>query len=84
MRHVDPLFELRSRWGPPLTATFEYMRLSVSIRGFDATGPGAEKFADIQGFDAMLAGLGADGWELVTAHPSDSGGRTYLFKRLVE
>ncbi|MFZ0040718.1 MAG: hypothetical protein WAK93_05380 [Solirubrobacteraceae bacterium] len=60
--------------------TFEYMRLSASIRGFEATGPGSEKFADVQGFDAMLAALGADGWELVTAQAADSA-RTYLFKR---
>ncbi len=61
--------------------TFEYMRLLLRFRGCEAIGPGAEKFADIKDFDAMLAALGADGWELVIGHTSDSDIRTYLFKR---
>jgi hypothetical protein len=60
---------------------FEYMRLSVSARGCQATGPGADKFADIHSFDAMLAALGADGWELVTQQSSELAAHTYLFKR---
>jgi hypothetical protein len=59
--------------------SFEYMRLLLNFRGCEAIGPGSEKFAGIQGFDAMLAALGADGWELVTAQDSDV--RTYVFKR---
>ena len=61
--------------------TFEYMRLLLHFRGCQAIGPGAEKFADVQGFDAMLAALGAEGWELVTLQTSDSDITTYLFKR---
>jgi hypothetical protein len=62
--------------------TFEYMRLSRSYRGCEATGPDSEKFAGVQSFDAMLAALGADGWELVTAETSETeAARTYLFKR---
>jgi hypothetical protein len=61
--------------------TFEYMRLLLHFRGCQAIGPGAEQFADIQGFDAMLAALGAEGWELVVAQPLDSDATTYLFKR---
>jgi hypothetical protein len=64
--------------------TFEYMRLSQSYRGSDAIGPGSERYADIESFDAMLAALGADGWELVTAHSGSSEAATmYLFKRQV-
>jgi len=59
--------------------SFEYMRLLLNFRGCEAIGPGSEKFAGIQVFDAMLAALGADGWELVTAQDSDV--RTYVFKR---
>jgi hypothetical protein len=64
-------------------AAFEYMRLSVSVRGCEATGPDAEKFADIHSFDAMLAALGADGWELVTQQSSEVGAHMYLFKRQI-
>jgi hypothetical protein len=64
-------------------ATFEYMRLSVSVRGCVATGPGSERLADVRGFDAMLAALGADGWELVTGQAAESGAHTYLFKRQI-
>lgn len=64
--------------------TFEYMRLSQSYRGSDAIGPGSEEFADVESFDAMLAALGAAGWELVTAQTGSSeGARMYLFKRQV-
>ena len=63
--------------------TFEYMRLLLRFRGCEAIGPGSEKFADIQGFDDMLAALGADGWELILAQSSDSEATTYLFKRQV-
>jgi hypothetical protein len=60
------------------------MRLSHSYRGSEAIGPGSEKFADIENFDAMLAALGADGWELVTAQTGNpEAARTYLFKRQV-
>jgi hypothetical protein len=62
-------------------STFEYMRLLLHFRGCQVVGPGSEKFADIQGFDAMLAALGAEGWELVTLQTSDSEVTTYLFKR---
>jgi hypothetical protein len=62
---------------------FEYMRLSVSVRGCVATGPGSERFADVHSFDAMLAALGADGWELVTGQAAESGAHTYLFKRQI-
>lgn len=62
---------------------FEYMRLSVSVRGCVATGPGSEKFADVKSFDAMLAALGADGWELVTGQTAEPAGHTYLFKRQI-
>ena len=61
--------------------TFEYMRLVLHFRGCQVIGPGAEQFADIQGLDAMLAALGAEGWELVAVQPSDSDITTYLFKR---
>ncbi len=61
---------------------FEYMRLVLHFRGCVVFGPGAEKFADIEGFDAMLAALGADGWELVIGQSSDEA-RTYVFKRQV-
>jgi hypothetical protein len=65
-------------------ATFEYMRLSQSYRGSEAIGPGSDKFAGIENFDAILAALGADGWELVTAQSGSSdGARMYLFKRQV-
>jgi hypothetical protein len=60
--------------------TFEYMRLARSFRGYQAIGPGAEQFSDIRDLDAMLAALGADGWELVTAQASDSD-TMFLFKR---
>jgi hypothetical protein len=64
--------------------TFEYMRLSQSYRGSEAIGPGSEKFAAIENFDEMLAALGADGWELVTALPGSSESpRVYFFKRQV-
>jgi hypothetical protein len=64
--------------------TFEYMRLAQSYRGSEAIGPGSEKFADIENFDAMLAALGADGWELVTAQTGGSEApKMYLFKRQV-
>jgi hypothetical protein len=64
--------------------TFEYMRLSQSYRGSEAIGPGSEKFAAIENFDAMLAALGADGWELVTALAGSSDApRVYVFKRQV-
>jgi hypothetical protein len=62
-------------------STFEYMRLLLHFRGCQVIGPGSEKFADIQGFDAMLAALGSDGWELVAAQTSESDITTYLFKR---
>jgi hypothetical protein len=62
-------------------ATFEYMRLVLNFRGCEVIGPGAEKFAQIDGFDAILAALGADGWELVLGQGSDSEAKTYLFKR---
>jgi hypothetical protein len=65
-------------------STFEYMRLLLNFRGCQAFGPGSEKFADVQGFDAMLAALGAEGWEMVTAQTSDSDITTYLFKRQSE
>ena len=65
-------------------STFEYMRLLLHFRGCQVIGPGSEKFADVQGFDAMLAGLGAEGWELVTLQTSDSDITTYLFKRQVD
>jgi hypothetical protein len=65
-------------------STFEYMRLLLNFRGCQAIGPGSEKFAGIQGFDAMLAALGAEGWELVTVQSFDSDVTTYLFKRQVE
>jgi hypothetical protein len=61
--------------------TFEYMRLVLHFRGCQVIGPGAEQFADIQELDAMLAALGAEGWELVTVQPSDSDITTYLLKR---
>lgn len=61
--------------------TFEYMRLVLHFRGCQVIGPGAEQFADILGLDAMLAALGAEGWELVTVQPSDSDITTYLLKR---
>jgi hypothetical protein len=61
---------------------FEYMRLVLNFRGCEAFGPGAEKFSEIQSFDAMLAALGADGWELIIGQSSDEA-RTYLFKRQV-
>ena len=64
--------------------TFEYMRLVLNFRGCQAFGPGSEKFAGVQGFDAMLAALGAEGWELVTVQTSDSDITTYLFKRRPE
>ncbi len=63
--------------------TFEYMRLLLKFRGLEAIGPGAETFAEIQGLDAMLAALGAEGWELATVQTSDSDITTYLFKRQV-
>jgi hypothetical protein len=63
--------------------TFEYMRLLLHFRGCQVIGPGAEKFEDVQGLDAMLAALGAESWELVTTQPSDSDITTYLFKRQV-
>jgi hypothetical protein len=64
--------------------TFEYMRLSQSYRGSQAIGPGSEKFAGIDNFDAMIAALGAEGWELVTAQTlSSDADRLYLFKRQV-
>lgn len=63
--------------------TFEYMRLLLNFRGCQAFGPGSEKFANVEGFDAMLAALGAEGWELVTVQTS-SDITTYLFKRRVE
>ena len=59
-------------------STFEYMRLLLHFRGCQVIGPGSEKFADIQGFDAMLAALGSDGWELVAGQTSDSDITTYL------
>ncbi len=62
---------------------FEYMRLLLKFRGCEAIGPGSEKFADVQGFDAMLAALGAEGWELVTVQASDEA-TTHLFKRQAE
>jgi hypothetical protein len=62
---------------------FEYMRLLLHVRGCQVVGPGAEQFADVQGLDAMLAALGADGWELIISQPSDSDVTTYLFKREV-
>jgi hypothetical protein len=62
-------------------STFEYMRLVQHFRGCQALGPDSEKFGEIKGLDAMLAALGADGWELVTALPSESDITTYLFKR---
>jgi hypothetical protein len=61
--------------------TFEYMRMLLTFRGCQTIGPGCEKFADIQGLDATLAALGADGWELITTQTSDSDITTYLFKR---
>jgi hypothetical protein len=64
--------------------SFEYMRLLLHFRGCQVIGPGSEKFADVQGFDAMLAALGAEGWELVTLQTSDSDITTYLFKRQVD
>jgi hypothetical protein len=60
---------------------FEYMRLLLHFRGCQVVGPGSEKFADIDGFDAMLAALGAEGWELVTLQSSAADVTTYLFKR---
>jgi hypothetical protein len=60
--------------------TFEYMRLELSFRGYQAHGPGSEQFAGIRDLDAMLAALGAEGWELVFGQVSESG-RTFLFKR---
>ena len=62
-------------------STFEYLRLLLHFRGCQVIGPGSEKFADIEGLDATLAALGADGWELVTLQTSDSDVTTYLFKR---
>jgi hypothetical protein len=62
-------------------STFEYMRLVLHFRGCQVIGPDSEKFGDIQGLDAMLAALGADGWELVTVQPSESDITTYLLKR---
>ncbi len=65
-------------------SAFEYMRLLLHFRGCQVVGPGSEKFADVDGFDAMLAALGADGWELVTLQSSESDVTTYLFKRQVQ
>jgi hypothetical protein len=65
-------------------STFEYMRLLLHFRGCQVVGPGSEKFADIHGFDEMLAALGAEGWELVTLQTSDSEITTYLFKRQLD
>jgi hypothetical protein len=62
---------------------FEYMRLTLSFRGYQANGPGAEQFAGIRDLDAMLAALGADGWELVFGQASDTD-RMFLFKRPAE
>jgi hypothetical protein len=68
-------------FAPVTAATFEYMRLVLSFRGCEAIGPGSEKFSKIEGFDAMLAALGADAWELVLMQGSESEAKTYLFKR---
>ena len=63
--------------------TFEYMRLTLSFRGYQANGPGSERFAGIHDLDAMLAALGADGWELAFGQASETD-RMFLFKRQVE
>jgi hypothetical protein len=55
----------------------------MSVRGCVATGPGSERFADVYRVDAMLAALGADGWELVTGQAAELEAHTYLFKRQI-
>jgi hypothetical protein len=69
--------------GQVVILAFEYMRLSVSVRGCVATGPGSERFADVHSFDAMLTALGADGRELVTGQAAESGAHTYLSNRQI-
>jgi hypothetical protein len=64
--------------------TFEYMRLLPQFRGCQAFGPGSEQLTKVDSLDAMLAALGAEGWELVPADNPGSDSRTYLFKRRVE
>ena len=68
---------------PVAMPAFEYMRLSVSVRGCDATGPDADKFADIHSFDAMLAALGATGGSSSLSRPPSRGAHTYMFKRQI-
>jgi hypothetical protein len=64
--------------------TFEYMRLLQQFRGCEPFGPGSEQLTKVESLDAMLAALGAEGWELVTVDNPGSDSRTYLFKRRVE
>jgi hypothetical protein len=80
-RLFDRPFRGRVRTG---MVTFEYMRLLQQFRGCEAFGPGSEQLAKVEGLDAMLAALGAEGWELVTVDNPGPDSRAYLFKRRVE